>query len=45
MGSQVDPGVDQRGFVRLRDGDGAAICDIGAVEVQLEPIFADGLEP
>jgi len=40
------PGSDQRGLSRPidGDGDGVAACDVGAVEVQRDAIFADGFE-
>lgn len=39
--------VDQRGIARPLDGDGdgQARCDVGAAELVIEPIFADGFEP
>lgn len=48
-GSTTCPGIDQRGITRPQDGngDGIAICDIGAVEVSAAEstlIFADGFE-
>ena len=40
------PAFDQRGVSRPQDGDGdgSAICDIGAVETRLDVIFADSFE-
>ena len=40
------PAVDQRGLQRPADGDGDgdAVCDVGAVEVQRDAIFVDGFD-
>jgi len=35
----VCPATDQRGICRLIDGDGLAICDIGAYEYKLNTIY------
>ena len=39
--------TDQRGLARPVDGDGDGIarCDSGAVEVNIDPLFADGFDP
>ena len=39
--------VDQRGIKRPLDGDddGDARCDVGAVELDVDALFADGFEP
>jgi hypothetical protein len=40
------PGEDQRGMPRPLDGDddGVAACDVGAVELGLDALFADGFD-
>ncbi|MEO8460579.1 MAG: right-handed parallel beta-helix repeat-containing protein [Dokdonella sp.] len=39
-------GVDQRGVARPQDGDGdgTAVCDVGAIELDIDQIFDDGFE-